>query len=197
MDNNTVRIAVGLRLGSPLCRPHTCYHCGAQVDSTATHGLSCIWSEGRHQRHAAVNNIVHRALSAAHLPSRLEPTGLSRSNGKCPDGVTLVPWKSGRLLVWDATCLDTFAPSHLPSTTREAGAVAAQAEQSKQKYAALNQCHIFTPVAIETAGPFGPETFLFLRDLGCRLKQVTGEAKSYSYLWQRLSVAVQGEMPLQ
>ena len=38
MDNNTVRVAVGLRLGSPLCRPHTCYHCGAQVDSTATHG---------------------------------------------------------------------------------------------------------------------------------------------------------------
>ncbi len=69
--------------------------------------------------------------------------------------------------------------------------MAAQAEQSKQKYAALNQCHIFTPVAIETAGPFGPETFLFLRDLGCRLKQVTGEAKSFSYLRQRLSVAVQ------
>ena len=192
MDNNTVRVAVGLRLGSPLCRPHTCHHCGVQVDSTARHGLSCKWSEGRHQRHAAVNDIVHRAMSAAHLPSRLEPTGLSRSDGKRPDGVTLVPWKSGRLLVWDATCPDTFAPSHLPSATREAGAVAAQAERSKQeKYAALNQCHIFTPVAIETAGPFGPETFSFLRDLGCRLKQVTGETKSFSYLRQRLSVAVQ------
>ena len=129
-------------------------------------------------------------MSVAHLSSRLEPTGLSRSDGKRPDGVTLVPWKSGRLLVWDATCPDTFAPSHLPSATREAGAVAAQAEQSKQeKYAALNQCYIFTPVAIETTGPFGPET-LFLRDLGCRFKQVTGEAKSFSYLRQRLSVAV-------
>ncbi len=78
-------------------------------------------------------------MSAAHLPSRLEPTGPSRSYGKRSDGVTLVPWKSGRLLVWDTTCLDTFAPSHLPSATREAGAVAAQAEQSKQeKYGALN-----------------------------------------------------------
>ena len=46
-------------------------------------------------------------------------------------------------------------------------------------------------MAIETAGPFGPETFAFLRDLGCRLKQATGEAKSFSYLRQRLSVAVQ------
>ena len=154
MDNNTVRVAVGLRLGSPLCRPHTCHHCGVQVDSTARHGLSCKWSEGRHQRHAAVNDVVHRAMSPAHLPSRLEPTGLSRSDDNCPDGVMLVPWKSGRLLVWDATCPDTFASSNLPSTTREAGAVAAQAERSKQEeYAALNQCHIFTLVAIETAHP--------------------------------------------
>ena len=192
MDNNTVRIAVGLRLGSPLCRPHTCHHCGAQVEGTATHGLSCKWSEGRHQRHASVNEIVHHAMSAAHLPSRLEPTGLVRSDGKRPDGVTLVPWKSGRLLVWDSTCPDTFAPSHLPSATREAGAVAAHAERCKQeKYSALDQCYTFTPVAIETAGPFGPETFSFLRELGCRLKQVTGEAKSFSYLQQRLSIAVQ------
>ena len=71
-------------------------------------------------------------------------------------------------------------------------AVAAQAERSKQeKYAALNQCHIFLPVTIETTGPFGPKTFSFLRDLGCCLIQVTGEAKSFSYLRQRLSVAVQ------
>ena len=131
-------------------------------------------------------------MSAAHLPSRLEPTGLVRSDGKRPDGVTLVPWKSGRLLVWDSTCPDTFAPSHLPSATREAGAVAAHAERCKQeKYSALDQCYTFTPVAIETAGPFGPETFSFLRELGCRLKQVTGEAKSFSYLQQRLSIAVQ------
>ena len=91
--------------------------------------------------HAAVNDIVHHAMSAAHLPSWLEPTGLSCSNGKRPDGVTLVPWKNGRLLVWDATCPDTISPSHLPSATREAGAVAALAERSKQeKYTALNQC---------------------------------------------------------
>ena len=144
MDNNTVRVAVGLRLGSPLCRPHTCHHCGVQVDGTATHGLSCKWSEGRHQCHAAVNNIVHCTMSAAHLLSRLEPTGLSRLNG-----VTLV----------GASCVrchmsNTFAPSHLPSATREAGAVAALVQRSKQeKYAALNQHYNFTTVAIETRKP--------------------------------------------
>ena len=33
--------------------------------------------------------------------------------------------------------------------------------------------------------------YAFLRELGCHLKQVTGEARSFSYLRQRLSVAVQ------
>ena len=113
MDDNTIRVAVGLRLGASLCRPHTCHHCGDEVDSLATHGLSCKWSEGRHHRHAALNNVVHRALAAAKIPSRLEPSGLYRTDGKRPDGITVVPWKSGRLLVWDATCPDTFALSYV------------------------------------------------------------------------------------
>ena len=56
--------------------------------------------------------IIHRTLSSAGIPSRLEPPGLSRSDGKRPDGVTLAPWSLGRPLVWDATCPDTFVPSH-------------------------------------------------------------------------------------
>ena len=55
------------------------------------HALSCKWSESHHQCHAAINDINHCAMSAAHLPSRLEQTGLLNSNGKRPDGVTLVP----------------------------------------------------------------------------------------------------------
>ena len=41
MDDNTIRVAVGLRLDSTLCRPHSCQHCGAEVDHLATHGHSC------------------------------------------------------------------------------------------------------------------------------------------------------------
>ena len=82
MDDNTVHIATGLRLGSPLCRPHNCQHCGSDVDRSAVHGLSCRWSEGRHFRHSALNDIVHRALSSARIPSRFEPSGISQSDGK-------------------------------------------------------------------------------------------------------------------
>ena len=192
MDDNTVRVAVGLRLGTSPCRPHLCAHCGAEVDCKATHGLSCRRSEGRHYRHAALNDIVHRALTSAHIPSRLEPSGIFHSDGKRPDGITMVPWESGKLLVWDATCPDTFAPSYTAWATSEPGAVAALAEEKKRdKYAHLDPSHSFTPVAVETSGAIGPQSLAFLKDLGRRLRQVTGEDRAFSHLLQRVAVAVQ------
>ena len=137
MDDNTIQIAVGLRLGSSLCKPHTCHHCWAAVDQPAIHDLSCHWSEGRHHGHASMNNIIHRALSSAHVPSRLEPTGHSHSDASCPDGITVVPWKYGRLLAWDATCPDTFAPSYISSATSHAGAALSE-EKKRSKYLLLN-----------------------------------------------------------
>ena len=139
-----------------------------------------------------MNDIIHRALSSAHVPSRLEPTGLSRSDGSRPDGITMVPWKNGKLLVWDATCPDTFAPSCSASATSHAGAVAALAEEKKNsKYSYLQHSHSFVPVAIETSGAIGPLSMAFLKELGRLLQRVTGEGRSTAYLLQKLSVAVQ------
>ena len=125
-------MAVGLRLGTPLCQPHSCNLCGAEVDHLATHGLSCRWSTGRHSRHATLNDIIHRALATATIPSHLEPSGLYRSDGKRPDGASLVPWRRGKFLVWDATYKDIFAPSYVSYAAREAGLVAKQAEEGKR-----------------------------------------------------------------
>ena len=192
MDDNTVRIAVGLRLGSTLCRPHDCQHCGAEVDHRATHGLSCKNSEGRHYRHGAINDIIHRALITASVPSRLEPSGLARTDGKRPDGVTMIPWQNGKPLVWDATCPDTLAVSYRSQATSSAGAVADLAEGRKaEKYSSLGVGYSFTPVAIETLGAMGKKSLAFLKDLGHRVRQRTGEVKAKAYLIQRLSVAVQ------
>ena len=41
LTNDAIRIAVGLRLGSNLCWPHTC-RCGALVDARGNHGLVCL-----------------------------------------------------------------------------------------------------------------------------------------------------------
>ena len=61
---------------------------------------------------------------------------ISQKNGKRPDRVTLVPRSSGRPLVWDATCPDTFAPSHRGHATRSAGCVGAEGKKA-EKYAGL------------------------------------------------------------
>ena len=103
-----------------------------------------------------------------------------------------MPWKTGQVLVWDVTCPDTYAPSHLSVATREAGVVAAQAELRKRlKYAELEASHHFVPVAIETSGVCGPEALQFLHELGHRLKAETREPRSLQFLFQRISVAIQ------
>ena len=107
-------------------------------------------------------------------------------------GISLLPWKQGKVLVWDAMCPDTFAPSHLPRAAKESGAVAMQAEQVKRaKYAHLDASHHFVPVAVETSGVLGPEAHCFLRELGHRISDATGEQRSLQYLLQRVAVAVQ------
>ena len=99
-------------------------------------------------RHAALNDIIHRSLTAAEAPSRLESPSLLRTNGKRPDWMTLV-WKSGYPLALDATCPDTFATSNRGRATAKAGDVAARAEDWKlEKYRNLAPHHIFQPVAI-------------------------------------------------
>ena len=83
-------------------------------------------------------------------------------------------------------------PSYRHLATSAAGKVAAAAEDTKAaKYAHLGQAYRFTPVAIETMGALGPHTAAFLKELGRRIYQETGEARSSAFLLQRLSVAVQ------
>ena len=137
-----IRIAVGLRLGLALCHLHACSDCGAEVNVDGIHGLSCRYSRGCHSRHSTLNDTVKRSLEAAKIPYHLEPSGLYRSDGKCPDGASVVPWQRGKILVWDATCSDTFASSHREIAFREPGAVAAAAEHRKRsKYCNLDATH--------------------------------------------------------
>ena len=180
---------MGLRLSAVLCKPH---NCDSEVDAFGTYGLICKCSEGCHYHHSAINDIIHRALSAAKVPSHLEPAGMYRSYGKRPDGITMVPWEQGKLLVWDATCTYAFAPSYLPSASTEAGAIAALVEERKKsKYSGLVPIHIFQPEAVETTGMIGSDTLKFLKTLGRRLREVSGEGKSFPYLIQRVAVAIQ------
>jgi len=113
-----------------LCKLHKCHQCGVEVDHLALHGLICKKSHGRYPRHATVNDLLKLWLALAKI-SLLEPTGVAHSDGKRPDGILVLSWKKGQTLVWDATCPDTFAPSHVGIAAREAGLVASEAKKAK------------------------------------------------------------------
>ena len=92
----------------------------------------------------------------------------------------------------DATCSDTYAPSNIGVAVTGAGAVAEKSEQHKIcKYSHLDSSYMFTPMAVETSGVFGPQSLKFIEDLGRRLKTTTDEANSKQYLLQRISMAIQ------
>ena len=78
LDEESVRVAVALRLGAPVCSGHTCRLCGRKVDELGHHGLSCPKSAGRLPRYAHLNELVRRGLASAGIPEILEPVGLDR-----------------------------------------------------------------------------------------------------------------------
>ena len=47
LEDEVVRISIGLRLEASISFPHQCRLCGLDVDAIATHGFSCFKSEGR------------------------------------------------------------------------------------------------------------------------------------------------------
>ena len=68
----------------------------------------------------------------------MEPHGLVRSDGKRPDGLTLVSWKGSKPLAWDVTAVCTVADSYGAATAREAGAAAERTAELKiTKYSGL------------------------------------------------------------
>ncbi|MEL6816871.1 MAG: hypothetical protein AAFP03_19005, partial [Cyanobacteria bacterium J06598_3] len=190
LDTNTIRIAIALRVGADVCTQHPC-KCGSLADSKGYHHLTCRFSAGRNPRHTALNDIVRRALQSAGVPALLEPNGISRTDGKRPDGITIYPFSQGRCLLWDATCVNSFAPSRLGFAATEAGAAAKEAEFAKcRKYSELSQSFKFQPVAFETAGACGPSTRAFLKELGARLAAISGDPRESEWLRQRFSIAV-------
>lgn len=190
LDDESMRVAVALRLGCDVCEPHLCI-CGAMVESSGHHALSCGRCAGRFSRHHALNDIIRRALVSANVPCVLEPSGLSRLDGKRPDGLTLVPWQKGKCMLWDATCVSTFAASHLGRTVGTAGAAAeAAALRKRDKYSALTN-YSFVPLAVETMGCWCSEAKAFLAEIGRRLRERGHDSRSGSFLMQRLSIAIQ------
>ena len=101
----------------------------------------------------------------------LEPRGLYRTDGKRPDGVTMIPWEMGKQLVWDVTVVDALAPSRLnQGSSCNPGTTATEADARKiEKYRELkDNGYIFQPVALEVQGSLGESSEIFIMRL-CKM----------------------------
>ena len=112
-------------------------------------------------------------------------TPLKRLVSPYRKGLTLLPWTQGKSLVWDFTCSDTLAASHVQHTSVEAGSSALQAERKK------TSGYIVMPVAVETMGSWAPMALKFIQAIGTRVADVTGEKRSTSFLFQSIGIAIQ------
>ena len=190
LENEDIRVAVGLRLGAALCQAYQC-PCEVLIKVNGLHGLSCKLDSGKHSRHASINDIIYRACCRADVNTVKEPTGLTKTDGKRSDGSTSVSWSAGKCVIWDVTIADTMAPSYAAISSVSAGLVAEQSSACKlAKYSELAISHIFVPIAMESFGPICAEALTVLCELGRRMSVVTGDMREATFIFQRLSIAM-------
>ena len=95
-------------------------------------------------------------------------------------------------MIWDYTCSDTLAPSHLTSTSVQPGKSAEQAEKKKlAHYEHLSGNYIVKPIATETLGSWSQSSLKFVKEIGSRIADANGEPRSTRFLLQAIGTAIQ------
>ena len=61
------------------------------MSAKGLHSFSCKRCSGKIARHDLSLNVILKAIQSAKIPARKEPLGLYRTDGKRPDGVTVIP----------------------------------------------------------------------------------------------------------
>ncbi|ELT89632.1 hypothetical protein CAPTEDRAFT_198057 [Capitella teleta] len=108
----------------------------------------------------------------ANIPSMLEPNGLSRIDGKRPDGLTLCPWSHGKNLIWDVTVTDTLCNSKVMNSAVIAGSAAKTAGDCElTKCCDLSENYHNQPLTFETLGSWEPSTTKFDKELKRKIEQ--------------------------
>src|ERR1700744_6253921 len=93
--------------------------------------MSAAWRLARHDK---INNLFSEAFFSAGHSNILQPTGISRTDGKRPDGMTLFSWSNGKSLIWDVTVRDTLAPSYMNESSKKSRSIADNAERYKHNH---------------------------------------------------------------
>ena len=189
IEDEVVRIAIGLRLGIPLSPPQICFQCLALRDPLGRHGLSCYKND---TWNAEINRVIKTSLESISISTHLKPTYLTLSDGTHPDGVTETSWRYGQPLAWGVTVVDTFSQSQSSLLTGGPGTAANKAEYLlTEKSQQLKFTHCFIPIGVETTGVFGHEAARFFKELGEHMATEAGDPRECHLLRQRLSIAIQ------
>ena len=90
------------------------------------------------------------------------------------------------------TVSDTLAISNLPHSSTSAGVAAEKAAERKTAtYFELMATYTFIPVAFETLGPVNRCGADFINSIGAWIRPMIGDLRETSFLYQRLSSALQ------
>ena len=172
MSNDTIWIAISLRVGAAICQPHSCVFCGRGVDQLGHHDLSCTSRMHYTPQHPQQHHLP--------LPGHSKGAFSSGTNRAMP-----CRWKSPRchqdpVVTRDIPSLGRHICGYLllipQRYAKEAGTVAVYAEGEKVRiYLHLDHGYSFQPVALETTGLAGPESMSFLKDLYHCIKMTKGE----------------------
>ena len=114
---------------------------------------------------------IKRALHQINCPSIKEPENLLDSEGIRPDGVTAFPYKQGKCLTWDFTCVNTLQDNFLFECAKEVGkAVIGGEKRNDVTYEKLHKNYIFVPIAVEAFGSWGPRGLMFVKEIGRKIQ---------------------------
>ena len=132
LDNKTIRVAVGLRLGVNLCELHvSLWHIGGnqglsrsilQTQSRVINLSPLSQWPGEPKREPSSS----RSKSLLALPIHMESEGWDH-----PSGLSLIPWQRGKRLTWDVRVADILAATYLASLSMTAGSVSKELLQGR------------------------------------------------------------------
>jgi len=101
--------------------------------------------------------------------------------------MTQIPWRSGKLLVWDVTVVSTTAESYIAAVARGQGEMVEMAVTRKfQKYSKLSMAYMFLPISVETLGPVSDSAYEFFKILGRIITDASGDSGEVSFLYTEI-----------
>jgi len=125
------------------------------------------------------------------MPVTKKPNGLSISDNKRPDGLTLLPnWQEGKPLAWDVTVICPLAVSFVSGYSPGASAELA-ASRKCEKYANLSNSYIFQPIAFENLDILNSSAVALLSALGRKISTKSNDLRESTFLFQRLAITLQ------